>query len=176
MDVRRGLVIVYTGDGKGKTTAALGLTVRALGAGLRAAIVQFMKAQPASEHRALAEWPAARLEILLCGTGFVRSGGPPPPEAVSAARRALDLARQRITGGACDLVVLDEVLAAVAARLLTEGDVLDLLAARPAAVHVVLTGRGATQAVIDRADIVTEMRCVKHAFDRGQSAQPGIEM
>jgi cob(I)alamin adenosyltransferase len=176
MKERTGLVIVYTGDGKGKTTAALGLVVRALGAGMRAAVVQFIKSQPSGEHRALAELSGGRVEILLCGTGFVRSDGPPPPEAVAAAKRALELARQRVQGGTCDLVVLDESLPAVAAGLLAEGDLLALLDSRSAAVHVVLTGRGATAAVIDRADVVTEMRCVKHAFDRGRTAQPGIEM
>ena len=175
MNERNGLILVYTGDGKGKTTAALGLALRALGSGLRTSILQFMKTQETGEHRALAELAEGRIEILRLGTGFVLGDAPPPKAAVDAARHALSLARERLTGGRFDLVVLDEVFPAMAARLIAERDLLDLLDLRPSGVHLVLTGRGAPQSILDRADIVTEMVCVKHAFDCGTEAQDGIE-
>ena len=176
MGERTGLTIVYTGDGKGKTTAAIGLAIRALGSALRTTILQFVKTQETGEHRALADLAAGRIEILRLGSGFVRGDGPPPAEAVAAARKALHLARRRLTGGTYDIVVLDEVFAALAAQLISERELLNLIDLRPSGVHLVLTGRGAPQSVIDRADVVTEMVCVKYAFDRGASAQPGIEI
>ena len=172
---RRGIVLVFTGDGKGKTTAALGMALRALGAGLRTSVLQFVKQRETGEHRALADLAAGRIEILRLGTGFVGSGAP-PEQALAAAGKALALARERLTGGRFDLVVLDEILPAVEAGLVSERDVLDLIDLRPAEVHLVLTGRGATPKVIERADLVTDMRSVKHPHDRGLGAQPGIEL
>jgi cob(I)alamin adenosyltransferase len=175
MAERRGLLILLTGDGKGKTTAAIGLAVRALGAGLRTSILQFIKERETGEHRALAQVAGDRIEVLRLGSGFVL-GKPPPAEAVAAARKALELARARLTGGRFDMVVLDEVFPALAAELVCEQEILELADLRPPQVHLVLTGCGAPQSVIERADLVTEMRCVKHPHDRGVEAQPGIEL
>ncbi len=170
-----GLVLVFTGDGKGKTTAALGQALRAVGHGLAVRVVQFIKARACGEHAA-AERLAPALVIERLGRGFVVPGAPAgEADAHAAARAALDRCRTLLADGACDLLVADEVLTAARLGLLDEADVLALLEARPAPVHLVLTGRGATEAVRDRADLVTEMRLVKHPHQRGEPARPGIE-
>lgn len=174
MNQPSGQVVIYTGDGKGKTTAALGTALRALGGGLRVSIVQFLKREETGEHRALARLGAGGIEILRLGTGFVRED-PPPEEAVAAARHALAVARERLTGGRCDMVILDEVFPAVSAKLLAEEDVLALMDVRPEGVHLVMTGRGAPASALERADLVTEMRCVAHPFDRGAAGVPGLD-
>jgi cob(I)alamin adenosyltransferase len=174
MGERRGLLIVYTGDGEGKTTAALGLALRAVGSGLRVSILQFVKQQETGEHRALARLEGP-VEILRLGEGFVFRA-PPTEGQLAAARRALALARERLTGGRRDLVVLDEIFPALAAHLVSEQEILDLARARPANVHLVMTGRDAPASIVDLADLVTEMRCVRHPHDRDVEAQPGIEL
>lgn len=171
----RGLLIIFTGDGKGKTTAALGMALRALGAGLRVSILQFVKQTETGEHRALARLAGEGIEILRLGTGFV-VGSPPSAEAVAAAQRGLELACRRLTERRFDLVILDEIFPAVEAGLLTERGVLDLVDLRPPEVHLVMTGRGAPESAIERADLVTDMRCLKHPHDSGLDAQPGIEL
>ena len=171
----RGLVIVFTGDGKGKTCAALGQAVRAVGRGLRVLVVQVLKARASGEHKA-ARRLAPDLEIRVMGRGFV-----PPPEDPAfeehraAAREALQYARQMLRSGQRDMVVADEILTAVGLKVLAEEDVLALLDARPRGVHLVLTGRGATERLVARADLVTEMRALKHPHDSGAAAEPGIE-
>jgi len=175
MNDRRGLVVVYTGDGKGKTTAAIGLAVRAAGSDLRTSIIQFIKSQEAGEHRALARMAAGQIEILRMGTGYVLSK-PPAPEALAAARQALQTARERLAGGRFDIVVLDEIFPALAAGLVSDEEILALIQARPSRVHLVLTGRGATPGMIERADLVTEMRAVKHPYERGLEAQGGMDL
>lgn len=171
---RHGLLIINTGLGKGKTTAALGLALRAAGNRMRTTLLQFVKRDEAGEHRMLADLPGDRIDIQRLGTGFV-TGSPPPAEAVEAARAALAEARRRLTGGRWDVVVLDEIFAALTAGLVTEDDILSLVTLRPPAVHLVLTGRAAPESLIDRADLVTEMRCIKHPHDHGIAAQEGIE-
>lgn len=168
------LVIIHYGDGKGKTTAALGMAVRALGSGLRTSILQFIKQRETGEHRALSALSSDGIEILRLGTGFVREF-PPPPEALAAAREGLDLARRKLTEGQYEMVVLDEIFAALEAGVVAEQDVHDLLDLRPADVHLVMTGRRAPESVIARADLVTEMRSVKHPLDRGQESVRGID-
>jgi cob(I)alamin adenosyltransferase len=171
----RGLVIVLTGDGKGKTTAALGMAMRAVGRGMRVAMVQFIKARRTGEHEAAARL-GPDLEVHLAGRGFVPPVGQGPVEEHrQAAREALQRVRQFLRAGRHGLVIADEVLMAVHLGLLEPNDVVGLLEDRPAPVHLVLTGRGAPPEVIERADLVTEMRPVKHPFDRGVEAQPGIE-
>lgn len=169
----RGCVHVYTGDGKGKTTAAIGLAVRAAGAGLRVYIAQFMKQGDYAEVRALARLGGAvRLEQF--GTGrFVR--GRPDTAELAAGRRGLEAARRVLEAGEHAVVILDEANVAAACGILAEADLLALIAARPPHVELVFTGRGAPAALIDRADLVTEMRCIRHYFAQGVPARPGIE-
>jgi len=168
----RGLVIVYTGDGKGKTTAALGMAMRAVGHGMRVAVVQFVKAAAAGEHEA-AKRLAPELEIVRMGRGYVR--GEPGPDDRRAARDALQRMRTCLTEGRYAMVVADEAITAVGLGLLSRDAVESLVSDRPADVHLVLTGRGAWPSLTGRADLVTEMRSIKHPHDSGGGAQEGIE-
>ena len=169
---RRGLVIVYTGDGKGKTTAALGLALRAIGHGQRVVVIQFLKRRRGGEHSA-AERLAPELEIRPLGAGFVR--GEWTAEDRRAAREAWAAAEKALLGGQHDLVILDEITYAIRPDVIPADEVLELLRRRPGRVHVVLTGREAPQALIDEADLVTEMQCLKHPYEEGIKAQAGIE-
>ncbi len=168
-----GYVQVYTGDGKGKTTAALGLVLRAAGAGLRVYIAHFMKMGDYAEMIALKRLgdPVTAAQF---GTGrFIR--GAPEPEDLAAARNGWEALRNALHSGAYDLVVADEINTAVALGLLSEKDLLQLIADRPRAVELVLTGRGALPSVVAAADLVTEMKAVKHYYAQGVPARKGIE-
>ncbi len=168
-------VHVYTGDGKGKTTASLGLLVRAVGAGLRVRVFQFLKCGAYSEIDALAErFP--EVEITQLGSGkFINPKSIPEDEL----RRAADgfaKAREAVLSGAYDLVILDEANGAMSMGLLPVDDVLRLIRERPERTELVLTGRGAPEAVIGAADLCTEMRMVKHYYQKGVPARKGIEL
>ncbi len=169
----QGYVQIYTGDGKGKTTAALGLALRATGHGMRAYIGQFMKGQPYGELDALRDHPLITIEQY----GDVRCihREEVTPEHIAQAQRGLARARQAIQSGQYDIVVLDEVNVTVWFGLLTVEEVLAFLDERPARVEVILTGRRAPQELIERADLVTEMREVKHYYQQGVPARKGIE-
>jgi len=168
----RGLVIVNTGDGKGKTTAALGMAMRAVGHGMHVAFVQFVKAAAVGEHEAAVRL-APELEIFQMGCGCVT--GEPTDEDLRAAREALETTRACLTRGRYAMVVADEAITAVGLNLLDRDAVESLLADRPADVHLVLTGRGAWPSLTDRADLVTEMHSVKHPHETGGGALEGIE-
>ena len=168
----QGLVIINTGDGKGKTTAALGLAMRAVGHGMRVAFVQFVKAWSVGEHEAAGRL-APQLEVFRMGKGFVV--GEATPEHRTAAHEALEFVRQCLHGGRYEMVVADEVLTAAGLGLITQEDVESLLADRPHDVHLVLTGRGAWDALVAKADMVTEMRLIKHPYEKGIAAQEGVE-
>ncbi len=162
---------LYTGSGKGKTTAALGLALRAVGAGLRVCVVQFAKGRPTSEIG-----PLERLgvKVLRFGRpGFLRS--PPDPADAEAARQGLAVARTALAGGEYDLVVLDEAAVAVHYGLVSANELLDALAARAPRVEAVVTGRQAHPKLVECADLVTEMREVKHYYRHGLPARKGIE-
>lgn len=182
MAARRGLVIVYTGNGKGKTTAALGAALRALGHGWRVLVIQFVKG----------EWPvvfgevemgkrlAPQFEVLQLGKGFVKHMGDKKPfeEHVAAAKEALREARSRITSGQYDVIVLDEIMYAIdyaGVQLVTLEEVMALIDAKPPTLHLILTGRNAPQTLIDRADLVTEMREIKHPWQQKIPAQEGVD-
>ena len=169
----QGFVQVYTGDGKGKTTAALGLALRAAGAGLRVYFGQFIKNADYSEIKALARF-ADCITVRQFGRGcFLLTE--PAPEDRAAARRALEGLSEALTSGDYDLVIADEANVAVALGLIEANDLVSLIDLRPEQVELVLTGRGAPDAVLTRADLVTEMRCVRHYYDRGVLARQGIE-
>jgi cob(I)alamin adenosyltransferase len=171
-DVR---ILVFTGDGKGKTTAALGMALRAAGHGLPVAIVQFIKAdRTVGEVQALARLPG--MTIVQTGRGFLPKPGDPALTAhQAAAREGLDEARRIVATGQTRLVILDEICVAVARGLLDEADVLAVLRQARAGTCIVLTGRGATELLLAAADTVTEMREVKHGLQRGIAAQAGVE-
>ena len=169
----QGFVQVYTGDGKGKTTAALGLALRAAGAGLRVYFGQFIKNADYSEIKALARF-ADCITVRQFGRGcFLLTE--PAPEDRAAARRALDAIGLALVSGGYDLVIADEANVAVTLGLIEANDLVSLIDRRPEQVELVLTGRGAPDAVLARADLVTEMRCVRHYYDRGVLARQGIE-
>jgi cob(I)alamin adenosyltransferase len=172
---RRGLVLVLTGDGKGKTTSAFGQALRAVGNGMQVAIVQFIKSTREPGEVRAAERLAPDLTVHVVGAGFIDPRHRPTEADRRSAREGLDLARRLAQDPALDLLVLDEVNCALNLGLLEVSAVLDLLSARHPALHVVLTGRRAPQALVDCADLVTDMRDVKHHYDCGVAAQPGIE-
>lgn len=175
MKLDHGCIQVYTGNGKGKTTAALGLAFRALGRGLRVFMVQFMKGGgPYGEHAA-AERFSPYFTIVQTGRpGWVNRDNP-DPEDVRLAGAALETALAALTGGEYDLVILDEVNGAVSFGLLNVEDVLELMAQKPSCVELVLTGRNADERIIAAADLVTEMREIKHYYRAGIPARVGIE-
>jgi len=169
----RAYVQVYTGDGKGKTTAALGLALRAAGAGLRVFIAQFAKGMAYSELASLerfADLVTVRQFGLRC---FIR--GAPTPEDVAAAREGLAGAREAVTSGRWDVVILDEANIATHFGLFTVEELLEVIELAAGRVEIVVTGRRADPRLIERADLVTEMREVKHYYARGVPARRGIE-
>jgi len=169
----KGYIQVYTGDGKGKTTAALGLSLRAAGADLQVYFAQFLKGSLYSEIKALASL-AGHVTVKQYGRGgYIR--GTPQEEDIRLARAGLEEAREMMRSGRFDIVILDEVNVAVRLGLLTVGEMLDFIDAKPAAVELVLTGRDADSKIIERADLVTEMREIKHYFTNGVAARRGIE-
>jgi cob(I)alamin adenosyltransferase len=175
---RRGLTIVYTGDGKGKTTAAVGLTVRAAGNRMRVLFVQFIKGSwKSGEREILRSLP--NVEVAVTGRGFTIEGLRDPRIPMqahhAAAASGWALARKAIAEGAYDLIVLDEILGAVKAELIPLDEVLHAVRLRPPRLHLVLTGRGAPPELIELADLVSEVRPIKHPFERGIPAQRGIE-
>lgn len=168
---RQGLIIVHTGDGKGKTTAALGLALRAFGAGLKVLILQFIKGKKDSgELKAL---KLLGVEVRQCGLGFITKENFAAQK--ESARGALDLAQKEILSGGWDLIILDEINYAVKFGLVDAPEILKLIKIRPPTLHLVFTGRDALPELVDVADLVTEMKLIKHPFQKGIVAQSGIE-
>jgi cob(I)alamin adenosyltransferase len=174
---RRGLVVVYTGDGKGKTTAALGMAVRAVGRGFAVLMIQFIKGSWHYGELDGVKALAPALEITAGGRGFVGilDDRLPFEEHRKAALETLAFAREQVLSGKYDLVILDEINNAVKGGLLPVEAVLELLDVRPADLHLVLTGRAAHASVLERADLVTEMREIKHPYQQGILAQVGVD-
>lgn len=174
----RGLIIVHTGNGKGKTTAALGLAVRAWGDGLRVLILQFIKGSwkygELETLRILGEMNG-RMEVRRGGRGFSQRDTEDKAEHRKAAQEAWREALEEITASRWDLIVLDEINYAVKFGLVEIEQVMDLLDKKPLELHLVLTGRDARPELIERADLVTEMRLIKHPYQEGIKAQKGIE-
>ena len=173
---RRGLILINTGPGKGKTTAALGTALRAIGNGMRVLVLQFLKGS----------WHYGELDAVLpfgpnfvlrqMGRGFVKVGGAETdPEDLRLVQEAWAEARAAILSGDWDLVVLDEINYAIGYGMLDPAEVAAALRSRPEMVHVILTGRNAHPLLVEMADTVTEMREVKHAYQKGVLAQRGIE-
>lgn len=186
------MIIVFTGNGKGKTTAALGCAVRALGQNKRVLMIQFIKSgQISGEHKFIKKFQISnsRFQIVPTGKGFVKIGDPAAQQAgygaskipfsvhKKAAQNALKLAEKEINppagGKKWDLVILDEINMAVNLKLIKAADVLKIL--KSAAADIILTGRNAPKIFIDKADLVTEMKEIKHPFQKGQMAKRGID-
>jgi len=176
MDEPRGLLIVYTGPGKGKTTCALGTAFRAVGQGLRVLIVQFIKGSWHYGELDAVETFGDRFVIKQMGRGFVKVGGAETdPEDIRMVEECWREAEEAIASGEWDLVVLDEINYAISYKMLEPEKVVAALRQKPEMVHVILTGRSAHPTIVELADTVTEMREVKHAYQRGIQAQRGIE-
>ena len=170
----KGLVQVYTGNGKGKTTAAAGAIVRAAGHGLRVLLVSFMKGSYAyGEYKTLRQLP--NVEIAQYGLRKFTDPAKVKVEEKKQAIAALAKAREAVLSGDYDLVVMDEVVMAIAYELITLDEVLKLIADKQARVELILTGRHADNRLLEAADLVTEMVKIKHPFDRGIKARKGIE-
>ena len=171
---RRGLVQIFTGDGKGKTSAAIGAVIRALGHGLRVYIVYFMKGDyPYGERNILSQLPNVTMGSFGCG-GFVDPANIKPEEKEQA-KRALAAAREAMLSGGYELVVLDEVNLAAAWNLVELDEVVRLIDDKPEDVELILTGRRADSKLVKSADLVTEMLKIKHPYDEGVMAREGIE-
>ena len=171
--MEKGYIQVYTGDGKGKTTAALGLALRAAGAGLKVYIAQFLKQGCYSELDALDRF-SDYITNEQFGTGrYIR--GAPELEDVEAARQCLAAIRAAVESGNYDIVIMDEAGVAEHFKMIAAQDILDIIDVKPSSVELVITGRGVSDSIMARADLVTEMRPIKHYYEDGVLARVGIE-
>jgi cob(I)alamin adenosyltransferase len=169
----KGYVQVYTGDGKGKTTAALGLSLRAAGAGLKVYIAQFLKKGDYSEIKALERLSGA-ITIEQFGLGrFIKNR--PTQKEIRAARDGLEKIKKMMASGKYDVIIVEEGNVAVACGLFSVQDLVDLIDTKPGPVELVITGRNAAREIIQKADLVTEMKSIRHYFDKGVTARVGIE-
>jgi cob(I)alamin adenosyltransferase len=163
----KGMIQVYTGDGKGKTTAALGLALRAVGHGRKVIIVQFLKGQEVSGERVSAKLLAPLLTIYPMGRhGFINTVNPDPSDK-QLARKALEYAKELMKKEACDILILDEVNVAVAYNLIPVQDLLGVMESKPEKMELILTGRNALPEILEKADLVTEMKNLRHYYDKG---------
>jgi len=169
----KGYVQIYTGDGKGKTTAALGLSIRAAGAGLKVFIGQFIKKGKYSEIKALKRF-SDLITLEQFGIGSFITDKPSIKD-IKAAQNGLERIKEVLSSGRYNVVIMEEANVAVKCNLISEQDLLDVIATKPQHVELIITGRNAGSRLIERADLVTEMKAIKHYFDRGQKARIGIE-
>lgn len=169
----KGYVQVYTGNGKGKTTAAIGLSIRAAGAGLKVYIAQFIKMGDYSEIKALKKFSGS-ITVEQFGLGrFIK--GKPSQEDIEAARAGIEKVKSLMQSSGYDIIILEEANVAVKCGLIPVTEILDLISSKPENMELVITGRGADPAVIEKADLVTEMKDIKHYFQKGVQARVGIE-
>jgi cob(I)alamin adenosyltransferase len=174
---KKGLVVVITGHGKGKTTTALGIAVRACGHNMRVCIIQFMKGDLYAGERDGVKKMGCPVELIPTGKGFCGIQGNPYPykEHRKNAQDAIQLAHQKMESGQFDILILDEISNALHLHLVDLEQVLDIIRRKPPLMHLVLTGRDAHPQVIKRADTVSEIKEVKHAYRKGIEPQPGID-
>lgn len=169
-----GLIQVYTGEGKGKTTAALGLALRAWGRGLRVCVIQFMKiGEDYGEIIAIRK--LGNVDLFQFGRDELIYKGQHTKEDVDLAHRGLEKVKEALTSGKYDIVILDEINVVTFFEILSPREVLRTIRARAKNVEVIMTGRNAPQEFLDEADLVTEMRIIKHPYDSGVMARAGVE-
>src|SRR5215217_1393090 len=175
--LERGLVIVYTGKGKGKTTAALGIVLRAIGHGYKVGMIQFIKGEWYYGELTSSKRLEPEFEMIAAGRGFVGiiDDDHPIEDHQRAAKEAIALAKEKIASGIYDVMILDEVNYAVKLNLISQQDILDIIAAKPEKTNLVLTGNYAPESVIAAADLVTEMKEIKHPYQKGIKAKKGID-
>ncbi len=173
----KGYVQVYTGDGKGKTTAALGLGLRAVGSGFKVIMFQFLKGAYSGELDSTTALGGKFQIIRLAETGkfFSALNKQEKLELKERLQGELDQVYSVLKNESCDILILDEIMAAIHGELLSVEEVCRLIEARPAGMEMILTGRSAPQAIIEKADLITEMRCIKHYMDNSVPARSGIE-
>jgi cob(I)alamin adenosyltransferase len=173
----RGLVVVITGYGKGKTTAALGIAVRACGHDMKVCIIQFMKGDLYAGEWDGVKKMSCQVELISTGKGFCGIQGNPYPykEHRENAQEAIRLVHQKMESGQCEILVLDEINNALHLRLVDLEQVLEIIRRKPPTMHLVLTGRDAHPQIIELADTVSEIMEVKHAYRKGIEPQPGID-
>lgn len=172
-----GLIIVYTGKGKGKTTAALGMALRALGHGFKVLMIQFIKGEWFYGELSSSSKLEPDFELVAAGKGFVGiiDDNKPREDHVAAAKEALRISKEKIVSGKYDIVILDEINYAVNLKLIAVDDVLELIKIKPKHTTLVLTGNYANEKVIESADLVTEMREIKHPYKQGKKAKRGVD-
>ncbi len=174
-EIGKGYIQVYTGSGKGKTTASLGLAVRAAGHGLKTVIIQFMKGWIDYGELAGVRMLAPHVEIHQVGRDTFVNRKNPDPEDIRLAQEGWKLASGIISGRKADIVVLDEINCAMDFGLLPVGEVLEAIKGKPDGMELVLTGRGAPPEILEAADLVTEMRQIRHYYEKGVDARVGVE-
>jgi len=174
LHLEKGLVQVYTGDGKGKTSAAFGLALRAVGRGLKVYIIQFIKGGFDYGELYIVE-KIPNLKLSTFGRGRFVTEIPPSEEDSKFAREAFELAKKVVKSGKYDVVILDEVNVALNLKMISTDEVMDLIKNKPKHVELILTGRYAPVQIIDAADLVTEMKEVKHPYAQGVPPRKGIE-
>jgi len=172
--MKQGLLIVYTGNGKGKTTAALGISLRAVGHGMRVCMIQFIKGKWKSGELEAVKDFKGRFDINVMGKGFLFDSEDIEKDRRTA-RDAWECAKRVITSSEYEVVILDEFTYLLDYGMIEEKDAIGFLSARPEGVHIIVTGRNASDSLIDIADLVTEMKVVKHPLKKGIKAQRGID-
>jgi len=174
---KRGVILVLTGGGKGKTSSAFGLALRSAGHGMKVCIIQFMKGRFSCGEKKAVEKMLPDIELHVSGKGFYEIPGDrhPADEHRTSAKKALKLAQKKMASGAYDVIILDEINVALNMGLLEMQEVLSIIENKPPTMHLILTGRDAHPKVIDLADTVTEMKEVKHAFRKGLKPVKGID-
>jgi cob(I)alamin adenosyltransferase len=173
--LHRGFVQIYTGNGKGKTTAAIGQAVRAAGFGLKTYFAQFMKEFPYNELKSLKHLNEWITIDQFCGDEFVYKKELPGRDELSKARKGLNTAEEKMLSGEYDLIVLDESIVAIYFKLFVTGDLIEIIDKKPENVELILTGRYCPQELIELADLVTEMKEIKHYYQKGVKSRRGIE-
>ena len=173
--LKQGFIQIYTGNGKGKTTAAIGQAVRAAGFGLKTYIVQFMKEFPYNELNSLKHLKQWITIEQFCGDEFVYKKEPPGKEELAKAKKGLSSAKEKMLSGDFDIIILDEVCVSIYFGLLNTDNILDFIKEKPANVELILTGRYCPAELIEKADLVTEMKEVKHYYEKGITSRRGIE-
>jgi cob(I)alamin adenosyltransferase len=173
----KGIIIVYTGKGKGKTTAALGIVLRAVGHGYKVGMIQFIKGEWYYGELTSSKRLEPEFELIAAGRGFVGiiDDDHPIEDHQKAAKDAIEVAKQKIASGNYDIMILDEINYAAKLNLISQQDILDIIAAKPEKTSLVLTGNFVPEAIIAAADLVTEMREIKHPYQRGIKAKKGID-
>ncbi|SNX55089.1 cob(I)yrinic acid a,c-diamide adenosyltransferase [Thermoanaerobacterium sp. RBIITD] len=174
--MKRGLIEIYTGDGKGKTTAAVGLCVRALGRGFKVYMVQFLKGRDTGELHILKDYENFKVfRFQTSDKFFWQMTEEEKTELRIEMKKAYELIENVLKNNECDLLILDEIMGVIHNNIYSIDDVLKLMDEKPDTIEMVMTGRNAPEAIIDKADLVTEMKLIKHPFEKGIPARYGIE-